>query len=144
VAYDNPGRTITLPANADLSANQYYFVKANSSGNAVVAAAGDLVAGVLQNKPAAAGRAAAIMIDGVTKVIAGGTITPGASVESDSSGKAVAANAGTVDTSDAGAGADPVVGGNVAGMYLGTSNAASGDLIPVLLTRGGVKPTTQS
>lgn len=84
----------SFPANADLSASQYCFVTLNSSGNvAVTGASGDAI-GVLQNKPAAAGRAAAVAIGGRTKMLLGGTVAKGAQVVSDSTGRAVTAISG--------------------------------------------------
>jgi len=56
-------------ANADLSAKQYFLVKRHSTEGqcALVAAATDIPLGILQNKPAAAGRAAEVMILGRSK-----------------------------------------------------------------------------
>lgn len=60
----------TRKAGADLRTKQYYFVKLDSSGDAVVcAAATDVPYGVLQNTPNT-GEAADICIIGITKVSA--------------------------------------------------------------------------
>ena len=75
----------------DLSTKQYYIVKVDTSADVsvVLAAAGtDPIVGVLQNKPKA-GIAAVVRWGGSTKVIAGGTITRGDRVTSDSNGKAI-------------------------------------------------------
>ncbi len=85
----------SLPAAADLSASQYCGVVINSSGLLALAGAGDCD-GVLQNKPAAAGRAANYCIGGRTKVKAGGTINPGDEVTTDSTGRFVAAGSGEI------------------------------------------------
>lgn len=116
MAFDNSVQSVTLPAAADLSAAQFKLVTVNSSGQAAVAGATSLVVGVLQNKPAAAGREATVAYAGVSKVVAGGTIAAGARVTADANGAAIAA---------ASAG-DAVLGVALAG-------AASGDLIPVLI-----------
>lgn len=59
----------TFEAGADLSALQYHFVKLNSSGQVVaIAAITDIPIGVLQNKPSASGRAAEVVIMGITKI----------------------------------------------------------------------------
>jgi len=116
MAFDNSVQSVSLPAAADLSAAQFKLVTVNSSGNAAVAGATSLVVGVLQNKPDAAGKAATVAYAGVSKVVAGGSITAGARVTADANGAAVAA---------ASAG-DAVLGVALAG-------AASGDLIPVLI-----------
>ena len=61
---------ITLVAAADLSAKQYYFVAVDTDGKAALTGDDGNPIGVLQNKPAA-GEAATICIDGVTKVYVG-------------------------------------------------------------------------
>lgn len=141
MAREEKGIDITVNASGDLSTKQYYFVDVNSSGlAAVVAAAGARAVGVLQNKPDASGRAGTVRIFGVTKVIAGGSITAGDSIASDANGKAGAVTKGKVNTSDAGASADPVIGSYVMGVAL--ADAASGDIFPVMLYPVGVVPTT--
>src|SRR3989304_1417666 len=61
--------SVTYAANADLSAKQYFLVKRHTTAGqcALVAATTDIPIGVLQNKPAAAGRAAEIVTLGRTK-----------------------------------------------------------------------------
>lgn len=81
---------VTFEAGADLSAKQYYFVDVSSDGQVDPAGDGLFAIGVLQNTPAAAGRAATVCVGGITKVACGGTITIGNPVASDSAGKAVA------------------------------------------------------
>lgn len=86
-------QSITLLAGADLSAAQFRFVATNSSGAAVLAGAGAMANGAVQNDPEN-GQAALVDISGVTKVEAAGAITTGALVASDATGKAVAATTG--------------------------------------------------
>jgi hypothetical protein len=89
---------VTLVAGADLSAKQYTFVKINSSGEAVAAAAAtDIPVGVLQNAPIA-GQEAEVLIVGGTKIVAGAAIADGAQIGTSSAGKAVALVAGTDTT----------------------------------------------
>lgn len=90
MAINEANRVITRPAGADLSAQQFRFVKLDSSGNVVaIAAVTDRSIGVLQNKPTS-GQAAEIAIDGVVKVKSGiaGAIAPAAVIKTDASGKA--------------------------------------------------------
>lgn len=56
-------------AAADLSAKQYFLVKHNTTAGqcALVAAITDFPIGILQNKPAAAGRAAEVLVLGWSK-----------------------------------------------------------------------------
>ena len=60
----------TREAAADLSANQYCFVKLDTNGRvAAIAANTDVPYGVLQNKPNALGKAAEVVIIGITKIL---------------------------------------------------------------------------
>jgi len=62
-----------LVASADLSAAQFKFVSLDASGDVQLATDGDVVIGVLQNKPDAAGEPCEIVVAGLTKVKIGGT-----------------------------------------------------------------------
>src|ERR1043165_6933501 len=105
-----------IEAGADLSAKQYYCVKLNSSGKAVLASvAGESVVGILNNKPTS-GVAAQIMAQGVSKAIVG---TAGVTANSP---VAVDANGAIVNA----AGSDVVVG-----VALETGTLAQ--LVPVLI-----------
>jgi len=89
---------ITLPAAADLSAKQYYFVKINTSGQAALcAAATDKPVGVLQNTPTA-GQAAEVLVVGGTKVVASASLDEGVAIGTTSAGKAGAKTVGTDTT----------------------------------------------
>lgn len=93
MATEQKTQVVSIPANTDLSTKQFYMVKvSNSSGTGRVdlAGEGDDVAGVLQNVPNLAGRAAEVAIGGITKCIAGGSITAGNRVSPNSLGKATA------------------------------------------------------
>lgn len=69
MAYEIPGFCISLEASGDLSTKQYYFVKLDTNGQvAVCAAVTDNPIGILQDKPAAQGRACTVMVQGVSKV----------------------------------------------------------------------------
>lgn len=86
---------ISLEASGDLSANQFRFVKVNSSGQTEQAtAAADAIVGVQQDKPKVQGEASGVLINGVSIMIAGGTVAAGAVVTTDAQGRAVAAATG--------------------------------------------------
>lgn len=86
---------ITLPAAADLSAKQYYFVKINTSGQAALcAAATDKPIGVLQNAPTS-GQAAEVLVVGASKVVASASIDEGVAIGTASTGKADAKTVGS-------------------------------------------------
>lgn len=92
MSFTIPGFTITRLAAEDLSASQFRFVAINSSGQAaLVTTAGGGALGVVQNDPAV-GEAATIMLDGVSKVVAGAAVAAGADIASDTEGRAVAAS----------------------------------------------------
>ncbi len=121
MAWEIAGLDFSLPAAGNLSANQYFIVKVDSSGNAAACGDGQPAIGVLQNEPDAAGKAASIRFAGISKVVAGAALAAGAQVASNASGKAVTA----------------ATGKNVLGIALA---AASGDgvIIPVALTHNGI------
>ena len=62
--------TRSMAAGADLSTKQFFQVKLDTTAGrcVIVAAATDIPIGTLQNKPAAAGRAAEVVVLGVSKV----------------------------------------------------------------------------
>ena len=123
MAYEIPGFKLTLITAASFASNQYRFAKLDSNGKVIVGTAGASSIGVVQNKPAS-GEAAEIMLDGVSKVVAGGAISAGVSITSDSTGRAV-----TVGGSD-----------SISGYAL-TAAQGAGELIPVLLAVTGKSAT---
>ncbi len=99
MAYEIPGFVLTLPAGGDLSASQFKFVKLNSSGQVVdIAAVTDTPVGVLQNAPSAAGKAAEIMVFGVSKLQGDADLAKGNQIGSSADGQAAAYAAGTDTT----------------------------------------------
>ena len=107
--------TLSLPAAADHSSNQYKFGAVNTSGQVAVCGDGAKADGVIYNNPAAAGRATTLAIGGRVKVMAGGAVTVGDDLSSDASGRAV-----------------PVVSGD---FTLGTAleaASAAGDIISMI------------
>lgn len=84
----------TKLAGLDLSGWQYRFVKF-SGAYVVKSSTRDTIHGVLQNKPSVSGQAADVVIHGITNVITDGTITAGAYVMSDASGRADVLTHGT-------------------------------------------------
>lgn len=90
MAVENFGIDITFKASADLSSYQYYFVEITADNTVgVVNALTDKPAGVLQNKPAAAGRAAVVRVLGVSKVSSDAALTYGATIGPSADGQAV-------------------------------------------------------
>lgn len=96
MAYEIPGfMDGTEVAAADLSTSQFLCVKETSNGINLCTVAGEEVYGVLQNKPAA-GQAANVMQDGVSKCKAGAAVAKGALIMTNASGKVItAATAGS-------------------------------------------------
>jgi hypothetical protein len=120
MAFEVPGLMHTAPASTDLSASQYCFVNINTSGQLALPSNGAAVIGVLQNKPNAAGIAGAYMVNGVSKVVAGGTIAAGAQVTTNGSGQAIAATTGL----------------QIHGRSVETASASTGQIISVELRPG--------
>ena len=112
-------RAFTIPglqANGDMSSDQFKCVVMDTSTDHYVDlcdADGEVILGVLQNKPAAAGDPAEVMALGVTKVVAGETLTRGMFWGTDTNGKAkqVEETATGADTGDYIAG-QVIVGGS--------------------------------
>lgn len=102
MAWEQPGFSSSLVAGADLSAAQFLFMKLDSSGNIITCAAvTDKPIGVLQNSPTnvgSTGQEALVMHEGITKMIAGGTIAIDDLIGTDGNGKAVAYVPGTDTT----------------------------------------------
>jgi hypothetical protein len=80
----------TVAASADLSAHQFKLVTFDGSAELALAGAG-VDCNVLIDKPAAAGVSGTILLSGIGKVIAGGTISAGDALASNASGLAVTA-----------------------------------------------------
>lgn len=114
---------LSREAAADLTGKYGYLVKFGTSGNVnkivLAAATGDSILGVLTNEPKLGETAAIALLngDGSREGKAGGSITAGQYLTTDSAGKLVAATQTT-------AGAQPIV--HVVGRAL--QDAASGDL----------------
>lgn len=86
--------TRSVEASADLSTKQFYGMKIVTAGLATIAALADVAYGVLQDKPAAAGRVGMVCIRGRCPVQCGGTVGIGVPVAFNASGKVVAAATG--------------------------------------------------
>jgi hypothetical protein len=82
------------PAVRDLSSYQHRIMKLSSGQIDFATAATDVLLGVIQDKPAAAGRAGCVRIYGISKVEAGDAVLENALVTSDNVGRGVTAAAG--------------------------------------------------
>lgn len=117
MSYENTLTNVSVEAGSDLSAGQYKFVKIASDGQIdLVASKGAACDGVLQDKPAAAGRPGSVAVGGISKVLLSGTVAAG--------GEVIAAADGTGVAQDAVS--QYIVGAAVEG-------GVSGDIIPVKL-----------
>ncbi len=85
-----------LKAGADLSGDQFTFVKISAASTVIRTAlsADENTIGVLQNKPTL-GKTADVAVRGSTKVKLGATVAAGIRVMSDTAGRAVAHTSGT-------------------------------------------------
>ena len=125
MAFESPGFTWTYPAAADYSAeaNQYKFVKLNTSGEAeICSATTDEAFGILQNRPnPAVGQLAEVMHLGISKVRGDAALTVGANVGTSADGQAAIYVHGTDTTK------------YIVGKVIGACGAA-GELGTVLLS----------
>jgi hypothetical protein len=114
---------MTFKAAADLSDYQYCFVKFSAADTVNICGASEDMIGILQNKPDAAGKAASVVVLGISQLRVdgnAGAITRGTSyLESNSTGE------GVVTTTDT----DPV------GALALASSTAANDQIPVIVVR---------
>lgn len=113
MAFEVTGSTLpAVTAAADLSAQQFRFVKITAAKAINLAGAGDAVAGVLQNKPISGQAATVWGVGSVSKVVAGAAVAAGAFVTPDASGDAVTAGTGNYiagEAIDAAAGAGSII-----------------------------------
>lgn len=100
MAYSESTTVISLPASTDLSTNQYRFVIVDTNGEAALSVADQNAVGILQNKPAAQGRAAEILIAGVSKLEcgAGTACRAGYNIGVDATGRGIEKTAGDQPT----------------------------------------------
>lgn len=130
MGFEIPGLKLGTQVAAAALTNRYRFVTFGADASiAQVGTAGARSVGVLQS-PAEAGKAAEVMVSGVSKVVAGAAITLAASgvtpVTSDNQGRAI-----TTTTA----------GHQLNGIALEPA-AAAGDVIAVLIGNYGVVPAS--
>jgi hypothetical protein len=124
MAYENPGKRISLLAAADYSTKQFYAMTLDTTAGGAKAllasSAGQDIIGVLQGKPTS-GQNADIMIDGITKAVCGtGGMTAGDNL------MVTAAGAFTTATT----------GGTKQVVAKALKTAVAGDIVEILLLRG--------
>ena len=111
---------MSIPASADLSSNQYYFVELDANGRiGAVDAQGAKAIGVLQDKPAALGRPGSVAFAGISKVVLGGDVTAGNNATSTATGTAEVASSDDY----------------ILGTFL--ESGSSGETVSLLLSLGG-------
>lgn len=86
----------------------------------LAAAATDMLEGVFQHATTNAGDEVRVMLEGITKIKLGGTVTRGQPLTSDATGQGVAAA--------------PAAGSNVRVIGLALASGVSGDIITMLIT----------
>lgn len=90
MAAERPGTSASYQAAEDLSGWQFRYVKLDANGQiAKITANTDIPFGILQDKPAAAGRAGNVMLDGRSKIVGGANLVKGETVGTDAEGRAI-------------------------------------------------------
>jgi len=113
---------ISLKASAAITKFEGVTIASNSDGECtVVASAGAICHGIAQNKAAAAGGSVKVCLMGVSRVLAGNSVTKGVALQIDATGRAIAAT-----TAD-----------EVCGLALEAA-AAAGDMITMVVGYGGI------
>lgn len=111
--------TITKTADADLSAKQYHAVKFDTTdGDVVVAGAGDVSLGILQNTPLH-GELADIAVAGGSKAECGASVTQGQYLKPEAGGQLI-----------------PVASNNDHYIARALEDGDDGDIISVIITSG--------
>ncbi len=109
------------PASGDISSYRWKFMILSSGELTVATAITDHPVGVLQDKPAAQGRAGEVVVVGPTKMVAGEALTtPGTLISTDTSGRAIAVTPGSDTTA------------YILGHTVGTAGAAN-DILEVFV-----------
>jgi hypothetical protein len=93
-AYEMPVKNLTLIPAVDLTAARYKFVFLDANGNGVLATAGGLTIGVLQ-EPNDVDQPARVMFSGISFIYLDGVVPNGSPVEVGANGKAKAHVVGT-------------------------------------------------
>lgn len=100
MATERPGTSVSFQAAADLSGQQFRFVKLDANGQvAAITATTDQAIGILQDKPAAQGRAANVMLDGRSKLVMGANVAKAGLIGHDNQGRGVEVAFGTANQS---------------------------------------------
>lgn len=123
MAFEERLESISIEAGVDLSTKQYRFmVLASDKQIDPAAVAGADCIGILQDKPAAVGRAACVATGGTSKALAGATVAAGAKIATDNQGRAITAASGNY-----------IMGTAITG-------GAVGEVISVNLEKAGILP----
>ena len=86
----------SMKAAGDLSGAKYHGVQLSANNTVNVTTAGGVCDGVLQNKPAAAGRGATVVQIGHSKIMCGGTVAYNETITMSASGWFTKATSGSV------------------------------------------------
>jgi hypothetical protein len=98
MAWTIPGFTFTRVAGADLSSDQYKYVKLSTTDTVILcAAATDVPIGILQNAPTS-GQGATIMVTGISKVNSDAALSIGNVIGTSGDGQADAKTVGSDTT----------------------------------------------
>jgi len=98
MAWTIPGFSFTRVAGADLSSDQYKYVKLSTTDTVILcAAATDVPIGILQNAPAS-GAEATIMVTGISKVSSDAALSIGNLIGTSADGQADAKTSGSDTT----------------------------------------------
>ena len=115
MAYEIPLEVLTLKATTAMTDKRWLAVKLDTSGQVVLAGAGESAIGIIQDEPIA-GEVGRVGTLGISFAVAGDAITAGSNVAADADGAFVTA------------------GGGDAAIGVALISAAAGDIFSVLLT----------
>ena len=98
MATEQPGQLVSFKAAISMASHQYKFVKMSANDTVTLCTATtDIPVGIIQNAPGSLA-AASVMVQGVSKLVGGGSLTVGALVGTDAAGLGTLIVAGTSGT----------------------------------------------
>lgn len=135
MSYEIAVLDVTFPASGDLSGSQYRCASLTTAGQLqVMTSFLDTFVGVLQDKTTAAGISAKVRVEGITKVIAGGTSGLEMAILC---GHTLVSTGGAVIPSSSGAG-NRIVGQALQNLSTFSASTANVPTITMLIHRSGV------
>lgn len=127
MSFKNFSQALTFKAGANFSATQFHIVELTATAHEVdLAAVGSLPVGVVQNHPNS-GEAAAVVLSGISKCIAGGAVAAGKLVSAAATGFATQTISGGIEIAVFGRALTTAASGGIFTLLIAPTVTVSGD-----------------